>query len=801
MILAVGALSAVILIALAVIATRRSAPSLARVLSQLAASAALGFAWACWWGAAAIAQTVSPADEGRDLAMTGIVASLPTLVERGLRFDFVVQDCGGCSVQGTRVSLAWYSQPNADMLQDVPELHPGQQWQLTARLKQRHGVLNPHGFDVELWLIEQGLAATGSVRPARLTSEHKLLAQGQGGFWIGVERLRDATRSRMMAAAADVPRLNVLLALSIGDQRAVSPAEWAVYNATGVGHLLSISGLHITLFAVLVAGLVRWLWVRNQWLTHRLPAFTAAAWFGLLAAVLYALASGWQVPAQRTVLMLAMVALARSITRNPHPAHVLATAGFAVLLADPFAVLSPGAWFSFAAVAMLVLAGWAADQTTLQLAPTLETPGWLAKIRSHLTAASRMQIAVTLGMVPWSVLFFSQVSLVSPFANALAIPWISFLVTPLALAGALLVWVAEPLATLTLAIGGWLMWAADTGLQAMAQWTWATVSLPAPHPAVFVAAVLGAVIAIGMQTRWRWGGLALMLPLLFSPADRPADGHWRATFVDIGQGMAVLIQTPQRAWLYDTGPQYGPETDGGQRIIVPLLRALGLTRLDGVIVSHADNDHSGGALSVLKSVPAPWLLTTVNAQHAIRAAPLPQIDCAAGLAWQADGLTFETLHPPRDWLNAAGMKTNALSCTIRVSDGVNTLLLPGDLEAQQEALVLERHAGKLPATVLLAPHHGSRTSSTAAFLDAVAPQYAVFQAGYRNRFGHPREDVLDRYRQRGIEILRSDNTGAVMFDFASGRAGPPAISQWRDKGRRYWHWQGQLAGAQPAALP
>ena len=762
----------------------------------------VGFSWASAFGLQAMSQSLTQKDEGRDLRMTGVVVSLPTLIDRGLRFDFLVEDCAACSVQGRRISLGWFSQPNADMLQEVPSLRPGQRWQLTARLKQRHGALNPYGFDTELWLIEQGIAATGSVRPARLTQEHQLLAEGQGDLWVMIERLREATRSRMLLAAADVPRLNVLLALSIGDQRAIAANEWAIYNTTGVGHLLSISGLHITLFAVLVGAGVRWLWSRSARLMHRLPAFTVAAWAGLLAATAYALLSGWQVPAQRTVLMLAVVVLARSLAHNPHPAHVLASAGLAVLLADPFAVLSAGAWFSFSAVAILMLSAWKTERDdVLGLLPVDDpvSPAAMAAgrqrlihtARQTLSKASRMQIAVTLGMVPWSVLFFSQVSVVSPVANALAIPWVSFLITPLALTGTILVWIWPALSGLILMLGGWLMWAADLLLQSMAQWSGASVTLPAPPPTAFLLALVGAVLLI-LGRRYHYVlGITLMLPLFFSPAHAPAPGRWRATFIDIGQGMAVLIQTHDRAWLYDTGPQYGPETDGGQRIILPLLRALGVTRLDGIIVSHADNDHSGGAVSILKSIPAPWLLSTVEPSHPIYRTITPKLSCTAGMAWQVQGLQFTTLHPPMDWLHAKGFKPNALSCTVRVSDGVNSVLLPGDLEAQQEALVLERYSDQLPSTVLLAPHHGSKTSSTEAFLHAVAPQYAVFQAGYRNRFGHPREDVLERYRKTNISILRSDSAGAVVFEFETGKSASVLVKRWRQAAQRYWHWREQ----------
>jgi competence protein ComEC len=730
-----------------------------------------GFGFAQWSGHAKLAGSLSVADEGRDITVTGIIATLPHRIERGQRFGFDVERCD-CSVAGQRISLAWYSDMRADMLQDVPQLLPGQRWQITVRLKRRHGVVNPHGFDTELWLLEQGFAGTGYVRPSRLSAQpNQLIDADAGGLLVQVERWRAQIRQRMIAQASESPQRNVLLALTIGDQRSISQSDWTIYNAAGIGHLLSISGLHVTMFAALMGWLALQLARISPALVHRVPAPLIGWSVGWVAAVAYAVIAGFAVPAQRTVVMLTVVVAARLFARRTHAAHVLAGAGFAALLVDPLAVLSPGAWFSFAAVAMLMLSDtWAEDFTA-------------ADWKQRLKRAGYAQAAVTIGLVPWTILFFSQVSLVSPLANALAIPWVSFLVTPIALLGAAAVW---PLP----AVGGWildlaalLMRALDGVLRTLGQWDWAVASFPVPSAPVFVVASAGAVAALTLKSRWRWLGLALMLPLFLPAMDRPAEGAWRVTFLDVGQGMAALVETPAHTLLFDTGPQYSAESDSGQRVIVPYLRARGIRSLDGMVVSHADNDHSGGAVSIQKAMPVAWMASSLALEHPARAGAAPHRDCQQGQRWRWDQLQFEFLHPPVVWLHESIHKTNALSCVLRISDGKRTVLLTGDIEAAQEALLVQTNPALLRADVLLAPHHGSKTSSTDAFLGAAAPQYAMFQTGYRNRFGHPAPEVWARYGALPVQRLRSDAHGAVTFDFSAGQI---AVKSQRLAAPRWW---------------
>jgi competence protein ComEC len=770
------------------------------------AFALFGFAWASLNGVWALAGSVPSALEGKELLITGMVVAMPSQIERGQRFAFQVDHCSGCErddqLRGQRLAVSWYNQ-QGDEFVDLKPVHPGERWSLNLRLKRRYGNFNPFGFDAELWLLERGFAGTASVRPDKPPAHpNRRLSDGTGwlatGWLVQIERLRDQTRERVVSALPGSETLPVLLALSLGDQQAVKPADWNTYAATGVTHLLAISGLHVTLFATLVGwlswqGSTRW-----TWLIHRVPAPVLAWLGGWLAALSYALLAGFAVPAQRTVIMLTVVMVARLAAHRAHPAHVLASAGFLVLLHDPLAVLAPGTWFSFSAVAALMLTSaaaqaWAQAQT-LAFLPE-DGPTWKQRLGTVFSGHVGTQLAVTLGMVPLSVLFFGQFSLAGPLANLVAIPAVSYLVLPLTLLGCGLAWFSPLLAAPVLGLAAWLMGLLNALLRWLASGPWAILPLPHPPTAVFLLAC-GAVLlwfALGFLARGRRRHLALLglLPLFLWPADRPAEGAWRVTFLDVGQGMAVLIQTHAYDWLYDTGPQLGPETDGGQRIIVPYLRAIGVRHLAGMLISHADNDHSGGAASILRAVSADWQATTLPPEHPARVAGVRHIACIAGLQWQSGPLTFETLHPPPEWLEMGDLKPNMLSCVLRISDGHRAVLLPGDLEADQELWLVRTVPEKLRANVLLAPHHGSKTSSTPEFLAAVQAQDAVFQAGYRNRFGHPREEILERYRDQGTQILRTDALGAVRYDFnASGihvQAARPLL-------QRYWNTRFEASG-------
>ena len=555
----------------------------------------------------------------------------------------------------------------------------------------------------------------------------------------------------------------VLAALVVGDQGAIERPDWDVFRATGVAHLVSISGLHITMFAWGAAWLVGGLWRRSGRLCLALPAPSAALLGGVLLATVYAVFSGWGVPAQRTCLMLLTVAVLRlSGARWPWPlVWMLACA--VVVAADPWALLQAGFWLSFVAVGVL----FATDSGAVRADST-----GAAALKHTIFSNLREQWVITVALAPLTLLLFGQMSLVGLAANALAVPWITLLVTPLALLG-----VAVPaLWELSAGAVGWLL----VCLQWLASWPWATLSVALPPWWVGVAGVLGGVLLVAPLPRTlRTLGLPLLLPVLLWQAPLPPSGQFSLLAADIGQGNAVLVRTASHALLYDAGPRFGLESDAGNRVLVPLLQALH-TRLDTVVLSHRDADHVGGAASVLAMQPQAQLLSSIEAANALQTLH-PAQRCLAGQRWEWDGVAFEVLHPQAGDYDAV-TKSNALSCVLRISNGVQTALLVGDIEQAQEARLVAGGA-PLAATVLLVPHHGSKTSSSPAFLDAVGPQLAIVQAGYRNRFGHPAAPVLTRYQERQVVVLDSPHCGALTWQSTR----PQDALCTRAQGLRYWH--------------
>ena len=753
----------------------------AGLLLGLVAAMLLGFCTTHLRAAVRLADELPAALQGQDLVVTGVVAALPREGLDGTRFVFEVDQAWQRELPVRiphRLSLGWYRGVDDDALLGGPAepVRAGQRWRFTVRLRQPHGTLNPHGFDLELWLFEQGIRASGSVR-SRPGDEARKLQEHAGH---GVERARQDSRDAIQARVADARAAGVLAALAIGDQAAIERDDWDLFRITGVAHLMSISGLHVTMFAWLAALVVGRLWRLHPRLLLATPAPTAARWGGLLAAAAYALLAGWGVPAQRTVWMIATVVLLRQAgLRWPLPAVLLAAAVVVTVL-DPWALLQPGFWLSFVAVALLVVSEPVRAGAVL-------ASGWSDRLWAAARSGLRTQGVATVGLAPLSMVFFQQISLVGFVANLVAIPLVTLVITPLALLGLLL----PPLWTLAAALVQML----STLLQWLAALPLAVWTAAVAPPWAMAAGLLAAAVAV-LPLPWRLRLLAapLMLPLLAPAVPRPPAGSFELVAADVGQGTAVLVRTAQHLLVYDTGPQYSREADAGTRVLVPLLRARGERQVDLLMLSHRDSDHVGGAAALLRNLPVLALSSSLAPDHPLRRVDgVAQQDCQAGQAWEWDGVRFEVLHPLAGDHELA-LKANAMSCVLRIQAAASphpgaapaaSVLLTGDIEAAQEAALVQRAAAALRSDVLLVPHHGSRTSSTAAFLDAVAPRLAVVQAGYRSRYGHPASDVLARYQARGIDVLRSDRCGGWVWH--SGQATPDNAGCTREQRRRYWH--------------
>ncbi len=713
---------------------------------------------------------LKPALEGRDLTVIGTVAGLPDAMETGLRFRLRVESASDESSAidlPSLIDLAWYREGGASAPPSEQQPHAGERWRMVVRLKAPHGARNPNGFDYELRQWEQGVQAVGYVRAGPKDAAPQRL---DAALRYPVLQLREHVRDAILIKLAsgesdpsDVRAAGVVAALVTGDQRAIDRTDWNVFRATGVSHLISVSGIHITLFAWLAALVLGALWRRVERLCLAWPAQSAALLGGLALATLYALFSGWGIPAQRTVLMLAVVVGLRIAgLRWPWPLVWLLACAVVVLL-DPWSLLQAGFWLSFVAVGVL----FALNPIAINASEISAGARFLSLLREQWT--------ITVALTPLTLLLFGQVSVVGFVANLVAIPWVTLVVTPLSLAGVLWAPLWQLAAWCVQALGVWLGWLA--GLP------WAQFDVASAPLWAGLAAVAGGVLLAGrFPTALRLIGLLLILPALLWQAPRPVAGSFELLAADIGQGNAVLVRTAQHSLLYDTGPRYSMASDAGDRVLVPLLRSLG-ERVDTVMLSHRDSDHTGGATAVLAQQPQAALTGSVAGEAALLALRA-WTPCVAGQAWRWDGVQFEVLHPfqAASAELARGEKPNAQSCVLRVrAENGASALLAGDIERPQEKALVDTGAA-LDADVLLVPHHGSKTSSSDVFLAAVQPKIALVQAAYRSRFGHPAPPVVQRLREHGARVVDTAHCGAATWQSAL----PEQVLCERDTRRRYW---------------
>jgi len=689
-----------------------------------------------------------------------------------------------------RLRVTWRGDPAAHG-GGLPEVAPGQVWRMALVLRRPYGASNPHAYDAELREFSLGVRAVGTVRGRpRLLEDRPWSGPG-----VAIERLRHRIRAGMRQALDGRRYGPVLVALAIGDQAGVARENWEVFNRSGITHLVSISGMHVTLVAAMGGWLAAALWRRARWrgtgLAEWLPAPLAGAAAALLVALAYCLLAGWGVPARRTFFMLAAVAAA-GWSRLPLDAtRVLALAGGCVVALDPWALLAPGFWLSFGAVAVLMRV---AERRTA----AGRGDGWRARVRAMLAEFARVQGAITLALAPLLAFLVHQVSLGSPLANAIAIPVVGTVVTPLALLCAVLA--AMPGAAWAAWVAGgaghllfeWVMWP----IGAIGRTGWAALDLAAAPWPLLVLALAG--IAWALQVRgWplRVAGWIWMLPLLCWRPDRPAPGEWRLAALDVGQGSAVVIETASRVLVYDAGPRRYGGGDAAERVLVPYLRARGVRALDVLVVSHADVDHAGGLGSLLAAFPVVVsyasfdLARHVRRQQAMQASsepllPASQRACEAGLQWQTDGVSFSFVHPPTQGEQVrrrGGCDGNARSCVLRVQGRWHAVLLPGDAGTAQETSYAP---GLAPVDPVVAPHHGSATSSGPALVRAAQARHVIAQAGWLNRFGHPAARVVQRWQAAGAQVWRTDRHGAVL---AHSRPDGLAVALQRERARRYWH--------------
>lgn len=674
---------------------------------------------------------------GAELEVRGVVASLVERIDEGdeagptLRFEFRPDD----PALPSRMRVSWYRAAAA-------RVRGGDCWTFSLRVRTPHGSLDPGASDYEGWLYRRGIGALATVRDATPCGPH-------AGYTV--LRTRQAVVDRLASWIGDAPGLAMADALAVGDTSGFSDADWDVFRQTGTSHLVAISGFNIAIAAGAALFLFRWAWAGVPWLAIRWPARKAGLAAAAIVGLGYGWIAGWESPAQRAALMIVALLLAALADRRGEPTRLLALVWAGMLALDPSEALSPGLWLSFGAVCAI----WWCSFARVRRPPAVRD-------------AVVLQLVLSVVLAPASLLFFGGVAWPGPFVNLLAVPAMAIL-TP-ALVGAAAIGAAWPFAGVPLvrlvadALGLFQQGLAAVAAAVPSAWVAAS-----PPVAAVAIGLLGSVLLFAPRgVPLRALGIVCMVPL-FVPRTAPVAGDFALTVLDVGQGLSAIVETSHHVLLFDAGPAFGEGFDAGESIVAPVLLSRGHRRVDRLLLSHADLDHAGGVPGVRRRV-------RVASELGTRGHP----PCGDGQAWTWDGVRFEMLHPGGEEIS-----DNDGSCVLRVSSPRFSALLPGDIERGAEERLLRVHPDRLKSDVLVAPHHGSRTSSSPEFVGAVAPEIAVFAAGWRNRFGHPRPEVVGRYRDEGARLLSTGTEGAVRIERAPD--GAWRVESWRRAHARFWN--------------
>lgn len=716
-----------------------------------------GLIWGLLYGWLGLQQKLPENMENVDLLVTGQVIGLPKVNESATslarqRFDLKVKQL---VLPGDDNSAAAVKQIRINWYQTRTLVTPGEIWRFKVRLKRPHGLANPGGFDYESWLVRRGINATGYVR--KDTWNKRLEA---AGFRAPIDRARFFLYQRLQSLS-EYRYPGILLALLMGERSALTNELWQTFSATGTNHLFVISGLHVGFVALCSYFLARLL---TRIVVIGAPVIAAqqvAAIFAILVSAGYCALAGFALPTQRALIMLAVMMSGKVLKRRIRIGDSFILALLLVLFWDPLACRSMGFWLSFGAVGILI-SGCAGR--------TGQTGLWWRW--------GRPQWVIFVGFIPFLLVFFSQFSLISPLVNSFAIPVVGLLVVPLCLLGGVLLPITEGLSEWMFQVADFCLGLLVPILQWMAHWPLAQVQL---NPSMLAIALAGCGVLLllaptGLPARWL--AVCLFLPLLIDDREQPPDGGYKITVFDVGQGTSVLLETSNHRLLYDVGPGYSESFNSAGTVLLPFFQRAHIRYVDRIVVSHSDNDHAGSL---------PYLISALEFGDIIPGAPLQGMEntrmdsCQSGRVWQWDGVLFQLMQADRSaWTNQ-----NNRSCVLRVDNGRVSFLLTGDIEAVAEQSLVRQFGSRLASNILLAPHHGSRTSSSGPFLREVSPELAVFTAGYRNRFGHPKSDILNRYHRLGIGTLDTIRSGAITIRVYPDTSSI-TVEQYRDRRMGYW---------------
>ncbi len=686
---------------------------------------------------------------GTPITVVGMVHSLPLQKGKSLQFQFKIQSVKPRSLWPTPgiVKLRWWDPPVG--------VGVGEQWRFVVKLKRPHGYANPGSMDLEKYFFENQLVAEGSI------VSKKPFEKLSDSYWdYPLDRIRAWVQAQVRHALEGRPFMGVMMALSMGDQSGISHEQWQVFRQTGTGHLVAISGLHISLIASFVYFL-------TKKICYVLPPNrfagsikTVGCCMGWLLACLYAALSGFSIPSRRAIFMISAFMLSVILRKVQRASRGYWIALGLVLVCDPLSTLSPGFWLSFIAVGIILYS----------MQNRLATKGWWWQ-------GGRIHLILFVGLTPITLALFNSASLVSPLANFIAIPYFSFWVVPCCVGGTLSFFFSKTMARLLFSMGDYGLqglWPLLENLSNRPYATWQQFNENTTLIGIAMVGLLCFLLPKGLPGRYL--GLIALLPLLLSPVPAIEEGRANVTVLDVGQGLATVVETKNHVLVFDTGPQLSKHFDTGAQVVLPFLATRQRKAIDRLIISHADNDHKGGAASIIKAMPVHHIISS-DQPLADRVVDL----CVAGQRWQWDGVVFEILHPTMDYVG----KKNDRSCVLKVQAGTQSVLMTGDIETKSEKDLIQRVPQALASTVLIVPHHGSKTSSSEAFIAAVHPHYAIITVGYANSYGHPKPAILQRYQEASIPVFDSIHHGAVSFTLNS--EAPLKIQSYRLKYKNFWN--------------
>ncbi len=685
----------------------------------------LGFVWALLYAHSRFSWSLPENIEGKTVTLIGYVATIPDINEKRAAFLFSLKKLNNKSAHGL-VRLSWNH--------DFQKLHAGDRWQLSVRLKRIHGTRNPGGFDYEAFAFQEGIRANGYV----VKSADNMVLNSHW-YKYSLNRIREFFKEKI---TANLPVSNTspwITALALGERHGINPENWQVLRNTGTNHLMAIAGLHVGFMAGFAFTFIAWLWRRFPTLTLKLPAQHAGAIAALLMGLIYSAMAGFSIPTQRACLMLMVFLITLLLRRKIAAWNAWSTALLLVLLINPLNVLTESFWLSFGSVALIIYG------VSGRLSPKGLWWKW-----------GRIQWVIAVGLIPLGIWLFQQCSLVSFIANSIAIPCVGFVIVPLTLLGCFLLLFSAKL-------GGFVLLLADKVLSVLwavlvyfSHLPWASWYQFVPHSWILIAACIGVILLLfpaGFPGRYL--GFIWLLPLILYQSPAPKSGEVWFTLLDVSQGLSAVVQTQNHILVFDAGPRLSDSFDMGDSVVVPFLRSIGTKHIDMLVVSHGDNDHMGGAPAILKQIPASTVKTSVPEKFSEGLAQY----CLNGETWEWDKVKFAFLYPVPDKLHLG----NDSSCVLRVTSGDHHILLTGDIEKSAEKFLVANTIEKLPADILIAPHHGSKTSAVDTFLDAVHPQYVLFPIGYRNRYHFPHKSVVMKYQERGVTQYDSVQGGAIRF--------------------------------------